>query len=72
MKAQGSEGKSRIAWPYRRVYAPIDTFGKMYMHADPWHTNAAGNDLIAKAVLEKLKNDEQVQRYLAQLKAVSR
>jgi lysophospholipase L1-like esterase len=44
----------------------------MYMHADPWHTNAAGNDLIAKAVLEKLQNDEQVQRYLAQLKAVSR
>ena len=53
----------------RKVYAPIDTFGKMYMYADPWHTNAAGNELIAKAVLEKLKKDEQVQRYLAQLKA---
>ena len=42
------------------------------MYADPWHTNAAGNDLIAKAVLEKLKQEEQVQRYLTQLKAVSR
>jgi len=52
-----------------RVYAPIDTFGTMYMYADPWHTNAVGNALIAKAVLEELKGDERVQRYLRQLQA---
>ena len=50
-----------------RVYTPIDTFGTMYMYADGWHTNAAGNALIAKAVLEELKRDERVQRYLTQL-----
>jgi len=52
-----------------RVYAPIDTFGKRYMHADPWHTNTAGNELIAKALLETLKKDARVQRYLTQLQA---
>jgi hypothetical protein len=36
----------------------------MYMYADGWHTNAAGNALIAKAVLEELKRDERVQRCL--------
>ena len=53
----------------KRLYAPIDTFGKMYMHADPWHTNAAGNALIARAVLETLYKDARVKRYLAHLQA---
>jgi lysophospholipase L1-like esterase len=53
----------------KRLYAPIDTFGKMYMHADPWHTNAAGNALIARAVLETLYKDARVKRYLAYLQA---
>lgn len=51
----------------QRVYAPIDTFGKMYMRADLWHTDVAGNELIARAVLEQLKNDEDVKRYLARI-----
>jgi hypothetical protein len=25
-----------------RLYRPIESFGKIYMQADPWHTNAAG------------------------------
>jgi lysophospholipase L1-like esterase len=30
-----------------RFHAPIDTFGKMHLYGDPWHTDAAGNGLIA-------------------------
>ena len=48
-----------------KVYRPIESFGKMYMQADGWHTNAAGYELIARAVLEKLKDDGKVKRYLA-------
>jgi hypothetical protein len=48
------------------VYRPIESFGKMYMQADGWHTDAAGYELIARAVLEKLKDDGKVKRYLAQ------
>jgi lysophospholipase L1-like esterase len=48
------------------VYRPIESFGKMYMQADGWHTNAAGYELIARAVLEKLKDDRKVKRFLAQ------
>jgi lysophospholipase L1-like esterase len=47
-----------------KVYAPIDTFGKMYMHADPWHTDASGYELIAKHLLEVMKGNEKVQAYL--------
>ena len=47
-----------------RFYAPIDTFGRMALYADPWHTDAAGNRLIAGALLEQLKKDEGVKRYL--------
>jgi len=45
-------------------YAPIDTFGEIYMRADPWHTNKYGYGLIAQALLEKLQEDEAVRRYL--------
>jgi lysophospholipase L1-like esterase len=48
-----------------KVFRPIETFGKMYMQADGWHTNAAGYELIARAVLEKLKDDEKVKNHLA-------
>lgn len=34
----------------RTVYLPIDTFGRIYMQADDWHTDATGYDLIAHAV----------------------
>jgi lysophospholipase L1-like esterase len=49
-----------------KVYRPIESFGEMFMQADGWHTNAAGYDLIAKAVLETLKEEGWVKRYLAQ------
>jgi lysophospholipase L1-like esterase len=52
-----------------RVYAPIDTFGEMYMHADPWHTNAAGYELVAKALLEILKKNDRVKDYLRRAKS---
>jgi len=32
------------------LYLPVETFGKLYMQADNWHTDAAGYDLIARAV----------------------
>jgi hypothetical protein len=38
----------------RPVYLPIETFGQLYMQGDGWHTNAAGYDLIARAVVEAL------------------
>jgi lysophospholipase L1-like esterase len=39
------------------IYAPIDTFGQMYMQADGWHTNAVGYQLMADAVLQALEQD---------------
>ncbi len=44
----------------KRVYLPVETFGKIYMQADGWHPNAEGYDLIAQAVCEVLKQDEKV------------
>jgi lysophospholipase L1-like esterase len=46
------------------VFRPIEAFGEMYMQADGWHTNAAGYELIAKAILNKLKEDERVRKYV--------
>jgi hypothetical protein len=36
----------------RPVYLPIETFGRLYMQADDWHTDATGYDLIARAVAD--------------------
>lgn len=36
-------------------YSGIDVFGEMTLHADPWHTNSAGNELIANALLEEIR-----------------
>jgi hypothetical protein len=36
------------------VYLPIDTFGKIYMQADNWHTDAVGYDLIGRAVADAI------------------
>ena len=41
-----------IRW---KLYEPIETFGKIYMQADNWHTNASGYELIARAVAFELK-----------------
>ena len=78
---QGGDGKGWMSQAIRRVkcgdyeraglqvYTPSILFGEMYLHADPLHTNDPGNTLIAKAVLEELKRDERVQRYLTRLQA---
>jgi lysophospholipase L1-like esterase len=34
---------------------PVETFGRLYMQADNWHTDAAGYELIAKAIVDALK-----------------
>lgn len=36
------------------AYLPIETFGKIYMQADNWHTDAVGYDLIGRAVAEAI------------------
>jgi hypothetical protein len=36
------------------VYLPIESFGKIYMQADNWHTDEVGYELIAKAVVAAL------------------
>ena len=37
------------------MYLPIESFGRIYMQADNWHPDAAGYDLIARAVVDLLK-----------------
>jgi lysophospholipase L1-like esterase len=59
------EAKTGEEKPYR----PIESFGKIYMHADPWHTNAVGYELIARALLATLKKNEQVKDYLRRAKS---
>lgn len=49
----------------KRIYRPIETFGKVYMQADSWHTNADGYALIAKALVNVIKDDVTAKRYLA-------
>ncbi|MGH7767580.1 MAG: GDSL-type esterase/lipase family protein [Candidatus Binatia bacterium] len=48
----------------RTIYRPIESFGKLPMQADNWHTNAEGYDLIANALLRTLKRDPKVNDYL--------
>jgi len=46
------------------IYRPIESFGKIYMQADGWHTNALGYELIAQALLDVLKRDGKVQEFV--------
>jgi lysophospholipase L1-like esterase len=46
------------------VYRPIETFGEIYMQSDIWHTDAAGYEIIAKALVDVLKKTETVRTYL--------
>jgi lysophospholipase L1-like esterase len=39
----------------RPVLLPIETFGRVYMQADNWHTDATGYDLIAHSVADAIK-----------------
>jgi hypothetical protein len=41
----------------RPVYLPVESFGRIYMQADDWHTDAVGYDLIARAVLAALNRN---------------
>jgi lysophospholipase L1-like esterase len=36
------------------VYLPVESFGRIYMQADNWHTDAVGYDLIGHAVADAL------------------
>lgn len=47
-----------------KIYRPIETFGKIYLQADSWHTDAAGYDLIAQGVLDALTHDNKFSQYL--------
>ncbi|OLC47888.1 MAG: hypothetical protein AUH43_10615 [Acidobacteria bacterium 13_1_40CM_65_14] len=38
----------------RPVLLPIETFGRLYLQADNWHTDATGYDLIARAVADAI------------------
>jgi lysophospholipase L1-like esterase len=42
----------------RPVYLPIDTFGRVYMQGDGWHTDAVGYDAIAHAVERALTSNK--------------
>ncbi len=54
------------------VYRPIDSFGKIHLLADGWHTDASGYELIAKQLLEVLKGNEKVQEYLRRVRTGGR
>lgn len=38
----------------RPAYLPIETFGRVYMQGDHWHTDASGYDAIARAVAREV------------------
>lgn len=46
------------------VYRPIESFGKLYLQADGFHTNSQGYDLIARAVRDALVKNERFQSLL--------
>ena len=47
-----------------RIYRPIETFGKLYLQADGFHTNVEGYELIARAAREAVMQTEKF-RFLA-------
>jgi lysophospholipase L1-like esterase len=55
----------------RTAYRAIESFGKLAMQADNWHTNAAGYELIANELLRTLKREPKANDYLRGI-AVSR
>jgi lysophospholipase L1-like esterase len=40
------------------IYLPVETFGRVYMQADDWHTDATGYELIAAAVATAIHKSE--------------
>jgi lysophospholipase L1-like esterase len=55
VEAKGAAGK---------IYRPIESFGKLALQADAWHTNDQGYELIARALLDVLKQDQKMKDYL--------
>ena len=43
-----------------RIYLPIETFGKLYLQADGFHTNVKGYELIAQAVRDAVMQTEKL------------
>jgi lysophospholipase L1-like esterase len=41
---------------FRNGILPLDEFGTAEMHADPWHTNAEGNSIVAKELASIILN----------------
>jgi hypothetical protein len=52
-----------------RLYMPVDTFGKVYMQADSWHTDVHGYKLIAEALSEAIRHDVKVKKYVTDMGA---
>jgi hypothetical protein len=46
------------------VIRPIETFGAIAMQADSWHPDAAGYDLIARAVVAALRTDSRFMAFI--------
>lgn len=44
-----------------RVYQPIEAFGKLYLQADGFHTNAQGYELMAEAIRDVVVKTEKFQ-----------
>jgi lysophospholipase L1-like esterase len=47
-----------------RRYLPLETFGRLVLQADAWHTDARGYRLIAHALLEAFMADDGIRRRL--------
>jgi lysophospholipase L1-like esterase len=37
------------------VYLPVETFGRVYMQGDDWHTDAAGYNVIGRAAAQAIE-----------------
>jgi lysophospholipase L1-like esterase len=46
------------------LYRPIETFGRIYLRADAWHTNAFGYELVAKALIEALRKNQRFEEHV--------
>jgi len=49
----------------RTIYEPIESFGKLYLQADAWHTDAGGYALVARAVFDTLTRNETLRARLS-------
>jgi lysophospholipase L1-like esterase len=47
-----------------RLYRPIESFGKIYLQSDAWHTDALGYELVANALIEALKKNEKFRKHV--------